>query len=134
MATSQETLALSAAESGAEADFNMLGLVNADASVSVNTNKTFGTTSTVGGSTSINLLPQGDTGFGETSIGSITRQTQDASVTGDFDFTTAGGWIVYHVKNVTVTEQAIQDKNNPTAPTFDYGQQWTTETPTVPGN
>ena len=128
VATSQDT-SLSA-EVGADADFSVLGIVNVDASVSVDTSHTFGTTITDTGSTGIILSPAGT----DTSSGWITRKTQDASVTGDFDFTTAGGWIVYHVKNVTVTEQAIQDPHNVVKYPFVYGQHWTTATPVVPGN
>ena len=124
------------AEIGADAQFSILGLVNADANVSVQTGKTFGTQSTTDASTSITLLPAGqsDAKTGEKDSGWITRKTQNASVTGDFDFTTAGGLIVYHVKNVTVDAQAIADPNNTTTYPVVYGQQWATETPAIPGN
>ena len=124
------------AEIGADAQFSILGLVNADANVSVQTGKTFGTQSTDDASTAITLLPAGqsDAKTGEKDSGWITRKTQNASVTGDFDFTTTGGMIVYHVKNVTVDAQAIADPHNTTSYPFVYGQHWATETPAIPGN
>ncbi len=129
VATSQDTSL--GAEIGFDAEFNMLGLVNADASVSVDTNHTFGTENTVAGTTAIVLQPAGDKS-GE-SNGWITRQTQDGTVTGDFDFTNQLG-IIYHVKNVTITEQAISDPSQPTRYQYMYGQRWTTDIPVVPGN
>ncbi len=112
------------AEVGADADFSIMGLVNVNASVSIQTSKTFGTQETDSGSTSITLLPQGQTGNNETDSGYITRQTQDASVTGDFDFTTAGGLIIYHVKNVTVNAQAVAQPGQTTTYPYVYGQAW----------
>jgi hypothetical protein len=125
--TSQDTSL--GAEIGFDAEFNVLGMVSADASVAVDTNHTFGTQNTTAGTTAIVLQPAGDT----ESNGWITRQTQDASVTGDFNFTNQLG-IIYHVKNVTVSEQTIDDPNHKTNPDFIYGQQWTTDLPAIPAN
>ena len=125
--TSQDTSL--GAEIGFDAEFNVLGMVSADASVSVDTNHTFGTANTTAGTTSIVLQPAG----GQESNGWITRQTQDASVTGDFNFTNQLG-IIYHVKNITVSEQAIDDPAHKTNPDFIYGQHWTTDQPVIPSN
>jgi hypothetical protein len=125
--TSQDTSL--GAEIGFDAEFNVLGMVSADASVSLDTNHTFGTANTTAGTTSIVLQPAG----GQESNGWITRQTQDASVTGDFSFTNQLG-IIYHVQNITVSEQAIDDPGHKTNPDFIYGQHWTTDQPVIPGN
>jgi hypothetical protein len=117
-------------EVGADAEFNILGLVSGDASVSVQTSKSFGADSTVSGSTGLVLQPAGST-TGR-SNGWITRKSDTATVTGDFDFTTGGGLIIYHVKNVTVNATAVTDPTKPTSYAVVYGQEWDSKTPTVP--
>jgi hypothetical protein len=119
-------------EVGADAEFNIMGLVSGDASVSVQTSKSFGADSTVSGSTAIVLQPAGSAT--NMSNGWITRKSDTASVTGDFNFTTGGGMIIYHVKNVTVKATAVTDPNKPASYAVVYGQEWGSTTPTVPAS
>ncbi len=94
---------------------DLLGLVNTKVAVSVNTNHTWGEGTTLSDNASLTLRPS-QTGY-------ITRATQNGTITGDFDFTNQYG-ILFHVKNVSVTSQAVQDVKNPSVPTVTYGQHW----------
>ena len=118
------------AEVGADAEFNILGLVNGDASVSAQTSQSFGADTTMSGTAGIVLQPAGSTT--NESKGWITRKSDNAVVTGDFNFTTGGGLIIYHVKNVTVNASAVSGSKLPTNYAVVYGQEWDTKPSALP--
>ncbi len=109
---------------GVEANMDILGIVNTSAALKATTDKSWGTTTSTSQAASLQLNPLNDK-LGQTN-GWITRTPEVATVTGDFDFTTNDG-IIYHVKNVTVSEEEIDGATTPdgTHVTTAYGQRWT---------
>ncbi len=104
------------AEIGVGAELNLFDLVKADTTVSAETEGTFGQTYDQQTGVGMAVGPDGT----DSSLGWITRQTQDVALTGDFSFTTPNA--IYHVENVTINAQAIANAGSPQTAVTHYDE------------